>query len=103
MPSMTGTDDAFEVRLEPWPRGRRKKVAPPQAAGRPLVLRSYRRPPPPPIDLSAPRPPVVDDTWLLGFSRITRGKVGGRIYRGAIAALFVLIFGQMIWAMLHSV
>ena len=100
---MPGTDDAFEVHLEPWPRGRRKKSDPAPTLGRPLVLRTYRKPPPPPIDLSAPRPPVVDDTWLLGFSRITRGKVGGRIYRLAIAALFALIFGQMIWAMVHAV
>lgn len=63
---------------------------------RPLVLRSYRRPPPPPVDLSAPRPPVVDDTSLLGFSRLTRSRVGARVYRLAIAALFALIFVQMI-------
>jgi hypothetical protein len=100
---MAGTDDAFEVRLEPWPSGRRRKADPPPTAARPPVLRSYRRPPPPPIDLSAPRPPVVDDTWLLGFSRITRGKLGGRIYRIAIITLYSLIFGQMIWAMVHSV
>jgi hypothetical protein len=101
--TMAGTEDAFEVRLEPWPRGRRKKADQPSVPAPPPVLRTYRRPPPPPIDLSAPRPPVVDDTWLLGFSRATRGKVGGRIYRTAVTALYLLILGQMIWAMLHSI
>ncbi|MGI5126393.1 hypothetical protein ACQEVB_06205 [Pseudonocardia sp. CA-107938] len=96
-------DDALEVRVEPWPSGRRRRQNPPTVPGRPLVLRSYRRPPPPPIDLTAPRPPVVDDTSLLGFSRFTHSKVGRRVYRGAILALYGLIIVQMIWAMVHAV
>jgi hypothetical protein len=63
------------------------------------VLRSHRRPPPPPIDLTAPRPTVVDDMSLLGFSRLTRSRVGARVYRLAVAALFVLIFVQMVFAL----
>ncbi|MDN5860789.1 MAG: hypothetical protein L0H84_19470 [Pseudonocardia sp.] len=63
------------------------------------MLRTHRLPPPPPVDLSAPRPPVVDDTSLLGFSRLTRSRVGARIYRLAVTALFVLIFVQMVVAM----
>jgi hypothetical protein len=51
------------------------------------------------VDLSAPRPPVVDDTSLLGFSRLTRSRIGARVYRLAVVSLFVLIFVQMLFAL----
>lgn len=89
------------MRSDPWPTGRRKaeQKPTPSVPGRPLVLRSYHRPPPPPVDLSAPRPPVVDDTSLIGFSRVTRSRLGSRVYRLVVAAVFVLIFVQMVFAL----
>lgn len=97
---MVRSKDALDVRSDPWPTGRQRKPAPPTVPARPAVLHTYRRPPPRPIDLRAPRPPVVDDTSLVGFSRLTRSRVGGRIYRLAITALFALIVVQMLVAMM---
>ena len=102
---MPGSDDALRT---PWPTGRRRPArtrASADATAARIVLRLPRRPPPPPqpVDLTKPRPPVRDDGSLLGFSRFTWSKFGGRVYRAAIIALYSLIFVEMLAAMLDGI
>lgn len=95
-----GSRNALDAGPQPWPTGRRKKPVSPELPARPIVVRSYRRPVPP-VDPTAPRPRVVDDTSLLGFSRLTRSRTGARIYRLFVVFVFGLILVQLIATLLH--
>jgi len=91
----------------PWPTGRHKRTAPSQEApalpARPLVLRSAaaHRPPPPPLDPSAPRPRIVDDTGILGLSRLSNSRLGSRLFTLFFVFVFALIFVQLIASLLN--
>jgi hypothetical protein len=92
-----------QAQPEPWPTGRHKKPRPqaPKLPAQPVYVRpvvSHRRPPPP-IDLRAPRPRIVDDVSLIGFSRFTRGRVGARLFR----LFFLLVFAGIVVQMVFSI
>lgn len=59
-----------------------------------------RRPPPPPGP--PPRPPVDDDPGILGISRLTRGRVGSRLFTLFFVLVFTVIVVQMVAAILDN-
>jgi hypothetical protein len=81
---------------------------------RPVVLvardgRAVERPPTPPapagVHRPAPlraRPPVVEDPGILGLSRLTRGRVGSRVFTLFFVAVFTLIAVEMLVELLHG-
>lgn len=48
------------------------------------------------------RPRVVEDTGILGLSRLTRGRVGSRLFTLFFVAVFTLIALQMVLELLHG-
>jgi hypothetical protein len=56
-----------------------------------------RRPPGPP-----PRPRIVDEPGILGLSRLTRGRFGGRLFNLFFVLVFAVIVIQMISALLDN-
>lgn len=69
---------------------------------RPPVLRSPApRPAPPPVDLSAPRPRVVDDPGVFGLSRLSRSRMGSRLFTAFFVFVFGSIFLQLVASLLY--
>lgn len=48
------------------------------------------------------RPRIVEDTGILGLSRLTRGRVGSRLFTLFFVAVFTLIALQMVLELLHG-
>lgn len=48
------------------------------------------------------RPRVVEDTGILGLSRLTRGRVGSRLFTLFFVAVFTLIALQMVLELLYG-
>lgn len=71
-------------------------AGPPDAAGpvRPVTDLAARRVP-------SARPRVVEDTGILGLSRLTRGRVGSRLFTLFFVAVFTLIALQMVLELLY--
>ncbi len=87
---------------------------------RPVVLRAVGNPPPPVVDgplrpvarppvrppvLHHParaRPPVDPEPGILGLSRLTRGRVGSRLFTLFFVTVFGVILVQMLVAILHG-
>ena len=48
------------------------------------------------------RPRVVEEPGILGLSRLTRGRVGSRLFTLFFVAVFALIAVQTVWAILYG-
>lgn len=48
------------------------------------------------------RPPVVDDAGILGLTRVSRSRVGSRLFTWAFVLIFTLIAVQMVVALLSG-
>jgi hypothetical protein len=48
----------------------------------------------------ATRPPIGADPAILGLSRISRGRVGSRVFTLFFVLVFMVIFVQMVFALL---
>jgi len=57
--------------------------------------------PAPPSD-PPPRPRIVDDPGILGISRLTRGRVGSRLFTLFFVLVFTVIVVQMVAAILDN-
>lgn len=52
--------------------------------------------------LGPARPRVVEEPGILGLSRLTRGRVGSRLFTLFFVAVFALIFVQMLVTLVHG-
>lgn len=46
------------------------------------------------------RPRIVDESSILGLSRVSRGRIGSRLFTGFFVFVFALIVVQMVVALL---
>ncbi|MDN5750967.1 MAG: hypothetical protein L0H64_21075, partial [Pseudonocardia sp.] len=51
---------------------------------------------------SRARPRVVVEDGILGQSSLTRGQVGSRLFTLFFVAVFALIFGQLVFTLVHG-
>jgi hypothetical protein len=61
-----------------------------------------RRPAPPWPPGPPPRPRIVEEPAILGLSRLTRGRLGSRLFNAFFLLVFALIIVQMISAILEN-
>jgi hypothetical protein len=61
-----------------------------------------RRPAPPWPAGPPPRPRIVEEPAILGLSRLTRGRLGSRLFNAFFLLVFALIIVQMISAILEN-
>ena len=48
------------------------------------------------------RPPVVEGPHILGLARRTRGRWGSRLFTLSFVAVYALIFGHMVFRLVHG-
>jgi hypothetical protein len=103
-----GRRQAEDRRAEPRPvvlRVVADEPAPVTTARPPLTRPAATRPAAAPVLASHParaRPPVSAEPGILGLSRLTRGRVGSRLFTLSFVAVFALILVQMLVAILYG-
>jgi uncharacterized membrane protein len=80
--------------------GRAAPASPHGAGGPPGPAQRGRPPGEARTDQSAPRPPVVDEPAVLGFSRHLRSRIGTRLFTWFFVLVFALIIVQLISSLL---
>ena len=74
----------------------------PERPAAPVTERTARRATVHRPPVHSARPPVVEEPGILGLSRLTRGRVGSRLFTLFFVAVFTLIAVQMVLELLHG-